>query len=158
MLSTFDNSVQALILVSSIPPTSAGLMLSSSLVSRGKSTWQPTKKHEWKTSEQRCLHSPEITHEHTLADIQHLPCWNRTPIQLHQVSADHEQAAPSGGRWGPACEPVAWHHSTTKQSLWEWHWVELWRRHWYEHKLHYRAEAELKSERKLNVWKKENGT
>lgn len=92
------------------------------------------------------------------ADIQHLPCWNRTPIQLHQVSADHEQAVPSGGRWGPACEPVAWHHSTTKQSLWEWHWVELWRRHWYEHKLHYRAEAELTSERKLKVWKKEKGT
>lgn len=35
---TFDRSVQALILVSSIPPTSAGLMLSSSLVSKGKST------------------------------------------------------------------------------------------------------------------------
>lgn len=35
---TFDKSVQALILVSSIPPTSAGLMLSSSFVSRGKST------------------------------------------------------------------------------------------------------------------------
>lgn len=42
MLRTFDKSVQALILVSSIPPTSAGLMLSSSLVRRGKRTWKHT--------------------------------------------------------------------------------------------------------------------
>lgn len=35
---TLESSVEALILVSSIPPTSAGLMFSSSLVSRGNST------------------------------------------------------------------------------------------------------------------------
>lgn len=36
--------MQALILVSSMPPTSAGLMLSSSLVSRGKSTYTHKKR------------------------------------------------------------------------------------------------------------------
>lgn len=39
---TLDKRVQALILVSSIPPTSAGLMLSNSLVSKGKSTYTHT--------------------------------------------------------------------------------------------------------------------
>lgn len=35
---TLESSVEALILVSSIPPMSAGLMFSRSLVSRGNST------------------------------------------------------------------------------------------------------------------------
>lgn len=39
---TLDKRVQALILVSSIPPTSAGLMLSNNLVSKGKSTYTHT--------------------------------------------------------------------------------------------------------------------
>lgn len=37
--STLESRVEALIRVSSIPPTSAGLMFSKSLVSRGNSTW-----------------------------------------------------------------------------------------------------------------------
>lgn len=36
---TLDSRVEALIRVSSIPPTSAGLIFSKSLVSRGNSTW-----------------------------------------------------------------------------------------------------------------------
>lgn len=43
--STLESRVEALIRVSSIPPTSAGLMFSKSLVSRGNSTWWVNSQH-----------------------------------------------------------------------------------------------------------------
>lgn len=43
--STLESSVEALIRVSSIPPTSAGLIFSKSLVSRGNSTWWVKSQH-----------------------------------------------------------------------------------------------------------------
>lgn len=74
VLQTFDSSVHALILVSSIPPTSAGLMLSSSLVSSGKSTCQHTRIHKHKYAHHHQPASQCLRNKHESSEIINEPC------------------------------------------------------------------------------------
>ena len=45
------------------------------------------------------------------------PCWSRTPTRWRPVSAGRAPAAPSAGRWAPACAPAAACHSTARRYL-----------------------------------------
>ncbi len=117
---TLESSVQALILVSSMPPTSAGLMLFRSFVSRGNRTW---KKTEITIIYQfYILHSFVKIKMHVKTNTIYpnktsLPCWSRTPTPLHPKFVDHVQEVPFVGRWELACGLASVHHSTTKPYL-----------------------------------------